>query len=48
MVAGVLLGGHIGIGTLAFMLGIGPMVHVLIPMLDLPKRPAPEFSDAVV
>jgi uncharacterized membrane protein YczE len=47
MAAGVLLGGHIGIGTLAFMLGIGPMVHVLIPMLDLPTRPAPESSTAV-
>lgn len=44
MAAGILLGGRIGIGTLAFMLGIGPMVHVLIPMLDLPKRNAPELT----
>lgn len=43
MAAGVALGGHIGIGTLAFMLGIGPMIHVLIPMLDLPTR-APRWS----
>jgi uncharacterized membrane protein YczE len=39
MAVGIALGGHIGVGTLAFMLGIGPLVHVLIPMLDLPKRP---------
>ena len=32
---GVALGGHIGVGTLAFMLGIGPLVHVLIPRLEL-------------
>jgi uncharacterized membrane protein YczE len=44
MAAGILLGGRIGIGTLAFMLGIGPMVHILIPMLDLPKRNAPELT----
>jgi uncharacterized membrane protein YczE len=36
---GVVLGGHIGIGTVAFMLGIGPLVHVLIPRLKLqPQR----------
>ncbi len=36
---GVVLGGHIGIGTVAFMLGIGPLVHVLIPRLAVqPQR----------
>ncbi|MEY2580450.1 MAG: hypothetical protein QOE09_299 [Ilumatobacteraceae bacterium] len=39
MAAGILLGGHIGVGTLAFMLGIGPMVHVLIPRLEMAPRP---------
>jgi uncharacterized membrane protein YczE len=38
MAVGIALGGHIGVGTLAFVVGIGPMVHVLIPMLDLPKQ----------
>jgi uncharacterized membrane protein YczE len=38
MAAGILLGGHIGIGTLAFVFGIGPLVHILIPRLDLPRR----------
>ena len=33
MAIGIALGGHIGIGTLAFVVGIGPLVHVLIPML---------------
>ena len=40
MAVGIALGGHIGIGTLAFMLGIGPMVHVLIPRLALAPKPA--------
>lgn len=40
MAVGVALGGHIGIGTLAFMLGIGPMVHVLIPRLSMAPKPA--------
>jgi uncharacterized membrane protein YczE len=35
MAVGIALGGHIGIGTLAFMLGIGPLVHVLIPRLSM-------------
>jgi uncharacterized membrane protein YczE len=36
---GIVLGGHIGIGTVAFMLGIGPLVHVLIPRLSMkPQR----------
>jgi uncharacterized membrane protein YczE len=38
MAIGIALGGHIGIGTLAFVVGIGPLVHVLIPRLDLPKQ----------
>jgi uncharacterized membrane protein YczE len=42
MASGIALGGHIGIGTVAFMLGIGPLVHVLIPKLEMPKREALE------
>lgn len=34
-VIGILLGGHIGIGTLAFVVGIGPLVHLLIPRLQI-------------
>jgi uncharacterized membrane protein YczE len=45
MAAGIALGGHVGVGTVAFVLGIGPLVHVLIPRLTMPdakrvtKRP---------
>ena len=42
LVAGIILGGTVGIGTVAFMLGIGPLVHVLIPLLDLPPKVALE------
>jgi len=35
LAAGWLLGGRVGVGTLAFALGIGPLVHVLLPRLTL-------------
>ena len=42
---GWLLGGNVGVGTLAFALLIGPMVHVTIPWLLVPaaieKSPEP-------
>jgi uncharacterized membrane protein YczE len=38
LVLGMLLGGSFGVGTLAFALGIGPVVHVTIPRLAM--RPA--------
>ncbi|MEP7047619.1 MAG: hypothetical protein ABI949_13110 [Ilumatobacteraceae bacterium] len=47
MATGIALGGHIGVGTIAFMVGIGPMVHVLIPMLDLPKVGVADTETAV-
>ena len=34
LTAGVLLGGSVGIGTIAFALGIGPLVQLALPMLD--------------
>ena len=34
-VLGVLLGGTIGIGTVAFALGIGPLVQVFLPVFDV-------------
>ena len=33
LVAGWLLGGDVGVGTLAYALGIGPLVHALLPRL---------------
>lgn len=35
---GLALGGRIGIGTLAFVVGIGPLVHLLIPRLQIPTE----------
>ncbi len=38
MAVGIALGGHVGIGTVAFVVGIGPLVHALIPRLELAKQ----------
>ncbi len=35
LAVGAALGGHVGVGTVAFVLGIGPLVHVLIPRLAM-------------
>jgi uncharacterized membrane protein YczE len=35
LIAGVLLGGSVGIGTVAYALSIGPLVHFLLPRLRL-------------
>jgi len=43
---GWLLGGQVGIGTLAFALLIGPMVNVTLPLLTVPTRPAPASTEA--
>lgn len=42
LVAGVLLGGTVGLGTVAFMLGIGPLVQVFLPRFEtrLASEPA--------
>lgn len=37
---GFVLGGQLGLGTLAFALLIGPMVNVTLPLLRVPERPA--------
>jgi uncharacterized membrane protein YczE len=44
LVAGWLLGGIVGIGTVAYALAIGPLVHILLPRFDVrtaqtPQRP---------
>jgi uncharacterized membrane protein YczE len=36
LIAGVLLGGQFGIGTVAFALLIGPMVGVTLPLFRIP------------
>ena len=35
VVAGVLLGGHLGIGTVVYALAIGPLMHVTVPAMRL-------------
>jgi uncharacterized membrane protein YczE len=41
LVAGLLLGQRPGVGTLAFVVLIGPMVHAALPRLAMRQRPAP-------
>jgi uncharacterized membrane protein YczE len=38
LVVGLALGGTVGVGTVAFTFGIGPLVHVVLPRLTLPPR----------
>jgi uncharacterized membrane protein YczE len=42
---GWLLGGTVGIGTVVYALGIGPLVHVLLPRLTVPTRPGPRSRE---
>jgi uncharacterized membrane protein YczE len=44
VIAGWLLGGTIGIGTVAYALAIGPLAHVFIPMLRIGKSGGSEIS----
>lgn len=37
---GWLLGGTLGVGTVAYALAIGPLIHVLLPRLTVPVPPA--------
>jgi uncharacterized membrane protein YczE len=41
LVVGVLMGGTVGIGTVAFTLGIGPLVQIFLPPLTLPPKIRP-------
>ncbi|MEO8529262.1 MAG: hypothetical protein ABI435_09295 [Pseudolysinimonas sp.] len=41
LVVGFLLGGQVGIGTLAFALLVGPMVNITLPLLRVPGGPVP-------
>ncbi|HVM27762.1 MAG TPA: hypothetical protein VM433_08820 [Mycobacteriales bacterium] len=42
LVTGWLLGGSVGVGTLVYAVGIGPLVHPLLPALLVPEHPAGE------
>lgn len=45
LVVGWLLGGTVGIGTVAYALAIGPVAHALLPVLTV--RPGPRRGDAL-
>jgi uncharacterized membrane protein YczE len=38
LIAGWLLGGTVGVGTVIFAVCIGPLVHHALPLFDLAKR----------
>jgi uncharacterized membrane protein YczE len=42
VLVGWALGGTLGPATVAYALAVGPLVHVLLPRLTVPERPAPE------
>lgn len=37
LITGYLLGGTVGVGTLAYAVGIGPLAHVFIPLFTVPE-----------
>lgn len=39
LAVGWLLGGTVGVGTVIYAATIGPLVHVLLPRLEVPERP---------
>lgn len=45
LVAGWLLGGTVGIGTVLFAFGVGPLIHVLLPKLSLEPLPTRSVED---
>jgi uncharacterized membrane protein YczE len=42
LLTGFLLGGTVGIGTVAYALGIGPITHYTIPLLAINRRSEPD------
>lgn len=42
LVTGWLLGGSVGVGTVVYAFGIGPLIHLMIPLLDGGDPIAPE------
>lgn len=42
LVAGWLLGGTVGVGTVAYALAIGPLAQVFVPLFTMPNHPRRE------
>lgn len=38
LVLGLLMGGSVGVGTVAYALGIGPLVQLFLPLFTVPRR----------
>jgi uncharacterized membrane protein YczE len=47
LLLGWLLGGSVGLGTVAFALLIGPLVNIALPLFRIPERPRPVPEPAV-
>lgn len=47
LAAGWLLGGTVGVGTVVYALGIGPLTHLTIPALAIRARPALDAAGGV-
>lgn len=47
VLSGWLLGGTVGLGTAAYALGIGPLVHLLLPLFTVPVVAGALATDAV-
>ena len=45
--AGVLLGGTVGVGTIAYAVAIGPLVQLFLPVLTVPTGPRPVPAPAL-
>jgi uncharacterized membrane protein YczE len=45
--AGAALGGTVGVGTVVYALGIGPLAHVFVPLLRIEPRPVVAADPAV-
>jgi uncharacterized membrane protein YczE len=43
--AGFLLGGTVGVGTIAYALAIGPLVHLFLPKLSVPQPARSDLPD---
>lgn len=41
LVSGALLGGRVGVGTVVYALGIGPLIALMLPRLTVPAPPGP-------
>jgi uncharacterized membrane protein YczE len=44
LLAGALLGGTVGVGTVVYALAIGPLAHVFVPLFSVPVDSAPPWE----